>query len=63
MSKARQQQNEIGEGMVFSLVKERYWNTLSTFCNDYYQKTSDPFYIFWKSFAQYNLGNINGAIN
>ena len=49
--------------MVLSLVKDQYWNTLESFTNDYYKKTSDPLYIFWRAFAQYQLGNPNAAIN
>ena len=49
--------------MVLALVKEQYWNSLETFTNEYYKKTSDPLYIFRRAFAQYNLGNPNAAIN
>jgi hypothetical protein len=49
--------------MILALIKEEYWNTLLSFCADYYQKTNDPLYIFWKAFAEYNLGNVNAAIN
>jgi hypothetical protein len=49
--------------MVITLIREGYWNSLEAFCQDYYKKTSDPVYVFWKGFALYNLGNVNGAIN
>lgn len=32
MSKARQQEAEVGEGMVFHYIKEGYWNTLDNYC-------------------------------
>lgn len=63
MSKARLQEAEIGEGTVLHLIREGYWNSLDTFCADYYKKTSDPLYVFWKAFAAYSLGNVNDAIN
>ena len=63
MSKARQQAAEIGQGMVFSYIKEGYWNLLESFCQAEYKSTGDPFFMFWKAFAQYQLGNTNGAIN
>jgi hypothetical protein len=51
MSKARLQEAEIGEGMILCYIKEGYWNSLESFCQEYYKKTSDPLYIFWKAFA------------
>jgi hypothetical protein len=53
----------MGEGMVISLVRDGYWNWLDSFSLDSYKKTSDPVYMFWRAFAQYNLGNASGAIN
>jgi hypothetical protein len=53
----------MGEGMVISLVRDGYWNWLESFCLDSYKKSSDPVYIFWRAFAQYNIGNASGAIN
>jgi hypothetical protein len=53
----------MGEGMVISLVRDGYWNWLESFCLDSYKKTSDPVYMFWRAFAQYNIGNASGAIN
>lgn len=53
----------MGEGMVISLVRDGYWNWLESFCLDSYKKTSDPVYMFWRAFAQYNIGNSSGAIN
>lgn len=49
--------------MIITLVREGYWNSLESFCNDSYQKTSDPIYLFWRGFAQHNLGNTSAAIN
>ncbi len=49
--------------MIISLVRDAYWNNLEAICSDYYKKTSDPVYMFWRGFAQYNLGNSSGAIN
>jgi hypothetical protein len=49
--------------MVISLARDGYWNWLESFCFDSYKKTSDPVYMFWRAFAQYNLGNSSGAIN
>lgn len=63
MSKARLQETEMGEGMVISLVRDGYWNWLDSFTSESYKKTSDPVYLFWRAFAQYNLGNTSGAIN
>lgn len=63
MSKARLQEIEMGEAMIIHLIREGYWNNLESFCGDSYKKTSDPFYLFWGAFAQYHLGNPNGAIN
>ena len=53
----------MGEAMVLHLVKEGYWNNLESFCNDTYKRTSDPLYLFWRGFAQYQLGNPSAAIN
>lgn len=53
----------MGEGMVISLVRDGYWNWLESFCLDSYKKTSDPVYMFWRAFAQFNIGNASGAIN
>jgi hypothetical protein len=32
MSKSRQQENEMGEGLVFSAIADGYWNSLFTIC-------------------------------
>jgi hypothetical protein len=48
---------------MLNLVREGYWNTLEAVCTDYYKRTSDPVYMFWRGFAQYNLGNSSAAIN
>ena len=63
MSKARLQETEMGEAMIVSLIRDGYWNTLDNFCDEAYQKTSDPVYLFWRGFPQHNLGNTSGAIN
>lgn len=63
MSKARLQETEMGEAMIISLIRDGYWNTLDNFCDESYQKTSDPVYLFWRGFAQHHLGNTSGAIN
>jgi len=51
MSKARQQEAEMGEGLVFAYIKDSYWNTLQAMCEDHFRKTSDPFYVFWRAYA------------
>lgn len=63
MSKARLQDTEMGEGMIISLVRDGCWNWLQNFASESYKKNSDPVYVFWRAFAQYNLGNTSGAIN
>ena len=63
MSKARLQEAEIGEGQIFAFIREGYWNSLENFCQEYYKKTSDPLYVFWKAYAQHQNGNSTGAIN
>lgn len=49
--------------MIISLVRDGHWNSLESYCNDSHKKTSDPAYMFWRGFAQYQLGNPSGAIN
>lgn len=63
MSKARQQEAELGEGLIFSYIKDCYWNTLESMCDEYYRKSSDPVYIFWKAYANFQNGNVTAAIN
>ena len=53
----------MGEGMIISHVRDGYWNSLETFCEESYRKSSDPVFMFWKAFAEYNLGNGSAAIN
>lgn len=49
--------------MIIHLTREEHWNTLESYCNDSFKKTSDPLFMFWRAFAQHNLGNTSGAIN
>lgn len=53
----------MGEGLVFAYIKDGYWNSLESICDEYFRKTSDPFYTFWKAYAQYQNGNATAAIN
>lgn len=45
------------------LIRQKFWQSLDDYCRESYRRTSDPFYIFWKAFACYKLGNYNDAIN
>lgn len=49
--------------MIFALIRESFWNQLEAFCGPEYKRTGDPLYMFWRAYAQYKLGNTNGAIN
>ena len=53
----------MGEGTILSHARDGYWNSLESFCEESFRKTSDPIFMFWKAFAEYNLGNGSGAIN
>lgn len=53
----------MGEGLVFAYIKDGYWNSLEAMCEEYYRKTSDPFYVFWKAYGEYQNGNATAAIN
>lgn len=63
MSKNKQMELEIGEGTVFFLIRQKFWQSLEECCREWYRKTNDPFYVFWKAFAQFRLGNANDSIN
>ena len=49
--------------MVFSLLRDGYFNSLVKFCQEEYKKSGDPFYVFWKAFALHKLDDSNAAIN
>jgi tetratricopeptide repeat protein 21B len=54
---------EIGEGTVFFLIRQKFWQSLEEACREFYKRTNDPFYVFWKAFAGFKLGNTNESIN
>jgi hypothetical protein len=63
MSRNKGLELESSEGTVMFLIRQKFWQSLETFCEQAYNKTSDPFYIFWKAFAYNKLGNPNDSIN
>ena len=48
---------------MFFLIRQKFWQSLEEACREFYKRTNDPFYMFWKSFAGFKLGNTNEAIN
>ena len=49
--------------MIYSYIQEQHWNLLENFTETEYKRNGDPLFVFWKAYAQYQLGNVNGAIN
>ena len=63
MSRNKGLEIESSEGTVMFLIRQKFWQSLETFCDQAYNKTSDPYYVFWKAFSYNKLGNANDAIN